>query len=146
ADLLGYLANDLLVKADRASMASGLELREPLLDHRLVERMFSMPSGFKVRGATTKPLLRRLLEDRLGLRPPVQPKMGFAAPLASWLEGPLREWASDLLDPSRVAADGLLDPAAIARLRTAAKRGEPRAIDRLWAVLVFLAWRRRWGV
>jgi asparagine synthase (glutamine-hydrolysing) len=146
ADLLGYLANDLLVKADRASMASGLELREPLLDHRLVERMFSMPSGFKVRGAATKPLLRRLLEDRLGLRPPVQPKMGFAAPLSSWLEGPLREWASDLLDPSRVAADGLLDPAAIARLRTAAKRGEPRAIDRLWAVLVFLAWRRRWGV
>ncbi len=145
ADLLGYLVNDLLVKADRASMASGLELREPLLDHRLVERMLSMPSSFKVRGATTKPLLRRLLEDRLGLRPPVQPKMGFAAPLASWLAGPLREWANDLLDPTRVAADGLLDPAAIERLRAAARREEPRAIDRLWAVLVFLQWRRRWG-
>lgn len=145
ADLLGYLADDLLVKADRASMASGLELREPLLDHRLVEAMLAMPANLKVRGAVTKPLLRRLVETRLGVRPPVQPKMGFAVPLASWLRGPLRSWSEDLLEPSKIAADGLLDPAAVARLRLEADRDRPRAIDRLWAVLMLLAWRRRWS-
>ena len=145
ADLLGYLADDLLVKADRASMASGLELREPMLDHRLVEAMLAMPAKLKVRGAVTKPLLRRLVETRLGARLPVQPKMGFAVPLASWLRGPLRAWVDDLLEPSKIASDGLLDPAAVSRLRIEADRDRPRAIDRLWAVLMLLAWRRRWG-
>ena len=144
ADLLGYLADDLLVKADRSSMASGLELREPLLDHRLVEAMLAMPSNLKVRGAVTKPLLRRLVETRLGVRIPSQPKMGFAVPLAAWLRGPLRAWSEDLLDSRNIASDGLLDPAAVARLRTQVDHDRPRAVDRLWAVLVLLAWRRRW--
>ena len=144
ADLLGYLADDLLVKADRSSMASGLELREPLLDHRLVEAMLAMPSNLKVRGAVTKPLLRRLVETRLGVRIPSQPKMGFAVPLAAWLRGPLRAWSEDLLDSRNIASDGLLDPAAVARLRTQVDHDRPRAVDRFWAVLVLLAWRRRW--
>ena len=143
-DLLSYLPDDLLTKIDRAGMAVGLEVREPLLGHDLVEAMLAMPTRLKVAGATTKPLLRRVVSERLGVSLAPQPKMGFAVPLRSWLLGPLRAWSEALLSPTSVAMDGLLRREGVAALRGAVERDEPRAADRLWAVLMLLAWRRRW--
>lgn len=145
ADLVGYLPDDLLVKADRASMASGLELREPLLDHRVVEAMLALPIRFKVSGATTKPLLRRIVEERLDLTLPRQPKMGFAVPLATWLRGPLRDACGDLLAAAAAPGRGWLRPDAREALERDLARDADRAADRLWTTMMFEAWRRRWG-
>lgn len=143
-DLVAYLPDDILVKADRTSMASGLELRSPLLDHRLVELLLSMPTRFKVDGSTTKPLLRRLAAERFDLAPPTQPKMGFAVPMTRWLDGPLSATIRDRLDPARLAG-GPIRPDGVARLRNDLARGVPKSADRLWWVLAFEAWRSRWG-
>lgn len=145
ADLLCYLPDDVLAKVDRAGMAHGLEVREPLLDHRLVEAMLSMPTALRTAGGITKPLLRRIATERLGVALPPQPKMGFAVPLRAWLLGPLRAWSEELLSPASLEGDGLLRPDRVAALRASLERGEHRAADRLWAVLMLLAWRRRWG-
>lgn len=146
ADLVGYLPDDLLVKADRASMASGLELREPLLDHRVVEAMLALPLRFKVSGATTKPLLRRIVEERLALPLPRQPKMGFAVPLATWLRGPLREACGDLLAAAAAPPHGWLMPGAREALERDLARDVHRSADRIWTAMMYEAWRRRWDV
>jgi asparagine synthase (glutamine-hydrolysing) len=145
ANLLCYLPDDILTKVDPGGMAHGLEVREPLLDHRLVEAMLAMPTAMRTAGGVTKPLLRRIAKERLGVALAPQPKMGFAVPLRSWLLGPLRAWSEELLSPASLASDGLLRPDRVAILRAGLERGEHRAAERLWAVLMLGLWRRRWG-
>ncbi len=144
ADLLCYLPDDVLAKVDRGGMAHGLEVREPLLDHRLLEAMLAMPTAMRTSGSVTKPLLRRIVAERFGAVLAPQPKMGFAVPLRRWLLGPLRGWSEELLSSASLASDGLLRPEGVAGLQESLARGEHRAADRLWAVLMLLAWRRRW--
>ena len=116
-DTATYLPDDILQKVDRASMAVSLEVRPPLLDHRVVAFAWRLPRGMRIHGGETKWLLRRVLDRYVPRELVSRPKMGFGIPLASWLRGPLREWAEDLLDPSRLGG-GLLDVAAVRKLWT----------------------------
>lgn len=143
-DATTYLPDDVLVKVDRATMAVGLEARVPLLDPRVVTwaRTWARPGTDGPLG--TKAPLRRVLARRV---PPAlwdRPKMGFGAPVAGWLRGPLRTWADDLLDPALLRAGGLLEPGPIAERWAAHRAGTVDQSYPLWAVLTFQAWSEAW--
>jgi asparagine synthase (glutamine-hydrolysing) len=142
-DLTTYLPDDILQKVDRASMAVSLEVRPPLLDHRVVEFAWTLPLHLRVRGGETKWLLRRVLDRYVPRNLVSRPKAGFAIPLASWLRGPLRDWAEDLLDSRRLAG-GALDAAVVRRLWLEHVAGHQNHAHALWAILMFESWRRRW--
>ncbi|MBM84299.1 MAG: asparagine synthase (glutamine-hydrolyzing) [Planctomycetaceae bacterium] len=139
-DGVNYLPDDILVKVDRAAMAVSLETRVPLLDHRCVEFVWSLPTTMKLRGATTKWLLRRVLHNHVPSTFFDNQKRGFSVPLSSWLRGPLKEWAEDLLSPSRLANDGIFDVAEITQLWNQHKREERDWQYLLWSVLAFQTW------
>src|SRR5690606_6007297 len=111
-DIATYLTDDILTKVDRCTMAVSLEAREPLLDHRLIEFVWSLPRAVHHSGGP-KGLLRAVLGRYI---PPAwmdRPKRGFSVPLADWLRGPLRDWASELLAPARLKGEDLFDERAV---------------------------------
>ncbi len=146
ADAMTYLPDDLLVKIDRATMAVGLEGRAPFLAPEVVAFAWRLPVGMKLRGGTTKWLLRRLLARYLPQEIVAGPKRGFEPPLADWLRGPLRDWAEDLLAPGALAAGGMLDPVPVRQVWEEHLKGYRDWRFELWNVLMFQAWRRRWMV
>ncbi len=139
-DLVTYLPEDILAKVDRASMAVGLEARAPLLDYRVVELAFRIPTALKLRDGQQKWILRELLRRYLPETLIKRPKTGFAAPVSAWLSGALRPWAQALLDPSRIAHEGYLSPAPVADLWSQYLAGQRKWHTHLWNVLMFQAW------
>lgn len=115
-DTRTYLTDCVLAKVDRMSMANSLEVRVPLLDHRIVELAWRLPMAVKYRGGVGKWCLRQLLYGRVPQQLIDRPKAGFRAPLASWLRGGLREWADHLLSPNTLQRHGLVDVQAVRRL------------------------------
>jgi asparagine synthase (glutamine-hydrolysing) len=142
-DLLTYLPDDILVKVDRASMSASLEARAPLLDHRLVEFCWRLPTHQLVRGGEGKWLLRRVLERHVPREMFERPKHGFGVPIDAWLRGPLREWACDLLSPDRLRREGYLRPEPIEAALWAHLDGRRNLQYQLWTVLMFEAWLER---
>jgi asparagine synthase (glutamine-hydrolysing) len=141
ADGLSYLPEDILVKVDRASMATSLEARVPLLDHRIVELAWRAPAPDVCAPAgLDKQPLREILYRYVPRELVDRPKRGFQTPLADWLRGPLRPWAQDMLDPRRLAADGLLDTDVIMRHWQEHVSGARNWHRRLWPVLTFQSW------
>lgn len=137
-----YLPTDLLPKMDITSMAHSLELRSPLLDHTLAEFVATLPTGFKLRGATTKYLLKRAAE---GIVPAInlhRRKQGFAVPIAHWLRHDLRESVCDYLRPSRVAQAGWLEQPVIDRILDAHLSGTSDYAHHLWVLLMLEVWYR----
>lgn len=141
-DVLTYLPDDILTKVDRASMAFSLETRVPFLDHRVYELAWRMPMGLKVRDGRGKQVLRELLYRYVPPALVERPKQGFAVPLAAWLRGPLREWASELLDPAKLRQEQYLD-ARLVTQRWQEHQSRSRSWHHeLWTVLMFQAWLR----
>jgi asparagine synthase (glutamine-hydrolysing) len=143
-DARTYLPDDLLVKADRASMASSLELRSPLLDHRVLELGLSLPDSLRWSGRRGKVALRRAFAQLIPKELASRGKTGFGVPLGSWFRGPLREVASDVLLGQRARMRGQLRPAAVERLLAEHVRGERDHGHRLWCLLVLELWQRSW--
>jgi asparagine synthase (glutamine-hydrolysing) len=137
-DLVSYLPDDILTKVDRASMAVGLEVRAPLLDHRIVELALLL----KRRGRTTKWLLRELLYRRVPRQLVDRPKMGFGVPLDDWFRGPLREPMNDYCSGSDLEDLGIAAP-PIRQLWTDFQSGRTHRSDRLWQIYALVAWSRR---
>jgi asparagine synthase (glutamine-hydrolysing) len=137
-DLASFLADDLMLKADKLSMAHSLELRVPFLDHRVVEAGLGLPDREKVRGVRTKVAIRRLVDERLPREVARRPKQGFDPPLERWLRGDLRDLAGDALG----GLDGPVDAAAAKELLARFQRGDaPGAAPRLYSLLMLSLWR-----
>ncbi len=144
-DLVTYLPDDILTKVDRASMAIALEARVPLIDHRVVEFAWRIPRVLLIRNGLSKWPLRQVLYRHVPAELVERPKMGFGIPLGEWMRGPLREWAEALLDERRLREAGFFDAAVVRRHWAQHLSGTHNFQYPLWDILMFEAWRERWG-
>ena len=143
-DLQTYLVGDINTKVDRASMAHSLEVREPLMDHPLVEWLASLPSDLKIRGGESKYLLKKSMETQLPHDLLYRPKMGFAVPLARWFRGPLRgRVGRALLEGSTLAESGYFNRGTLKRLVDEHMSGARDHSTPIWAVLMFESFLRQ---
>jgi asparagine synthase (glutamine-hydrolysing) len=136
-----YLAEDILTKVDRASMAVSLEVRAPFLDKRVAEFAASLPVSYKLHGFTSKYILKKSVHDLLPDFVTKRGKKGFGVPVAEWLKKDLRSLARDMLSPQRIARMGLFNPAYVTRLQDEHERGAANHRKALWTLLMFELWR-----
>jgi asparagine synthase (glutamine-hydrolysing) len=143
-DFKKYMVDDVLVKVDRASMAVGLEAREPLLDHKLAEYAAKLPLHYKYRNGENKYILKKILFKYLPKSLFQRPKQGFSVPVDAWLRGPLRPLVNRYLNEDILREDGIFNAVAV---RNAVdcfyERGSVSALN-IWYLLEFQMWKKQW--
>ncbi len=143
-DYATYLKDDILVKVDRATMACGLEGREPLLDHRLIELAARLPLAFKLEGGVSKRILRDVVHRYVPASMMNRPKAGFSLPITRWLRGPLRPLLEEVCSEEAIAATGFLNPAFWGPQLRSFKEGTLWYTPMIWRLFVLLSWTKRW--
>src|SRR5215207_5175760 len=143
ADTMTYLPNDLLVKVDIASMANSLEARSPFLDHHVIEFAASLPENLKLRGLTTKYILKKTLRKLLPSENLTRSKMGFGVPIGHWFRGRMQPFLRENLLSGRAAGRGLFRPAAVRQMVELHTRGERDYTHQLWTLLMLELWFQR---
>ena len=139
-DTMMYMPDDILTKVDRASMAVSLEVRVPIIDHRVVEFAWTLPRHYKVRDGVSKWILREVLYERVPRELIDRPKMGFAVPIDQWFRGPLKEWAGDLLSRDALKRYDLLKPEPVERIWAEHLSGNRNWAALLWNVIMLQSW------
>jgi asparagine synthase (glutamine-hydrolysing) len=139
-DTICYLPDDILVKVDRASMATSLEVRSPLLDKETAEFSWSLPYEMKVNQYGGKRILKDVLGKYLPTELTDRKKMGFGVPMGKWIRSPLRDWAEDLLDVNKIKQQGYLNETKVQTLWRQHQSGWRNHNDILWSILMFQAW------
>lgn len=141
-----YLSDDILYKVDRMSMAHSLEARPPFLDPRIVDFASSLPASWKLRGATSKYVLRRLMKDKLPPSILRRPKIGFDIPVHQWFRGALRPFLLDALSHDAVSSTGLFRWPAVDHLIRLHLERRANLGYHLWGLMVLLVWMKRWNI
>jgi asparagine synthase (glutamine-hydrolysing) len=141
-DIKTYLVGDINTKVDRAAMAHSLEVREPLMDHKLVEWLATLPSSLKIQGNEGKALLKKAMEPRLPHDVLYRPKMGFSVPLARWFRGPLKQRVRDAVLGERIADTGWFNRPYLQQLVDNHQSGVSDFSAPLWTLLMFDAFLR----
>lgn len=144
-DLNFYMAEDILTKVDRASMAVSLEVRAPFLDPRIAEFAASIPLDYKLKGSKGKYILKKAVEPLLPKEILHRPKKGFGIPIAGWLKGRLNPLMHDLLDETRLKNQGLFDPKFVQKLVNEHEKNIASHHKQLWTLLVFQLWYENFG-
>jgi asparagine synthase (glutamine-hydrolysing) len=140
ADMVGYLPADVLVKVDRATMAHGLEAREPLLDHNLLAFAASLPAHLRITGGKGKRALAAVLHRHVPEALVDRPKQGFSVPMDQWLRGPLRAWADEMLNDPSLATSGLFNVPRLREIFAAHQSGRIDRQHQLWNALMLISW------
>jgi len=135
-----YLADDILTKVDRASMANSLEVRVPILDHELVEFAARIPPNLKIKGLVKKYIFKKATKDLLPYATRHRDKQGFSIPLADWLRGELHETVCEYLSPGSIKKTGYFDPSFVSNLIGDHREGRKNNAYYLWALLIFQMW------
>lgn len=141
-----YLADDLLQKVDRMSMAHSLEVRPPYLDHRMIEFAASLPDRFKVSGRCHKLILKRLMRSKLPKSVLCRSKTGLDIPTHDWLRGPLRSYLEETLSSVAVKENGLFRPEAVERLKCDHMERRANLGYHLWGLMILFLWMKHWNV
>jgi len=139
-DFITYLPDDILVKVDRAAMASSLETRMPFLDHKLIDYVWKIPHSLKFKNGQGKWILKKILNKYLPKNLTERPKMGFGIPIDIWLRGQLRDWAENLLDEKKLEQEGYFNSNLIRQKWKEHLSEKKNNQFQLWNVLMFQAW------
>jgi asparagine synthase (glutamine-hydrolysing) len=142
-DTMTYLPLDILTKVDRMTMAHSLEARPPLLDHHLVEAVFTLPSSFKLERGVNKRVMKEAVRDLLPRELIERPKRGFGVPIRAWFRGALRDAVVEVLTSERTAARGWLEPKGVRALCDEHLSGRRDHSIRMWALLMLEQWCRK---
>lgn len=145
-DLKTYLVDDILTKIDRMSMAVSLEARVPLLDHRIVEFALNLPPDYKIKGNVTKVILRKAVGHMLPGQVLTKPKQGFSIPMKHWLRGPLKAMMLDLLSEDSLRRNGYFNPQVVSFWIQEHLDGVVNHSHRLWMLMVFELWQRKYNL
>jgi asparagine synthase (glutamine-hydrolysing) len=139
-DSMTYLPDDILVKTDRAAMATSLETRAPFLNHKLLEYAWQIPQPLKLKKTQSKWILRQILYKYIPKKLVERPKVGFGVPIDSWLRGPLKDWAQALLDKTKLRNQGFFNPDSINIKWTEHFSGKKNWQYEIWSILMFQEW------
>ncbi len=143
-DYQTYLVDDILQKVDRATMSVSLEGREPLLDHRIIEWAATLPDEYKYRNGDKKFILKEIVHQYIPKEMMDRPKMGFAIPIANWMQNELKGHVEEYLSESKIKEQGIFNWTAISELKSKFFAGKKELDSKLWYALMFQMWYERW--